>query len=62
MHLLYETTEEIKPSYLNYGLITLEILLDHRRPAGIQMPKLMATETFLLMKGSNTNFLKKKNQ
>lgn len=62
MHLLYETTEEIKPSYLNYGLITLEILLDHRRPAGIQMPELMDTETFLLMKGGNTNFFKKKNQ
>lgn len=60
MCLSYEMAKEVKPSSLNSGLITLELLLGPRR-AGIQMPDLTATENFFPNKKlSNTNFWKKK--
>lgn len=45
MCLSYEMAKKVKPSSLNSGLITLELLLGPRR-VGIQMPELMATEKF----------------
>lgn len=52
MRLSYEMAKEVKPSSLNSGLITLQLLPGPRRTAGIHMLDLMTMENSFIIKTS----------
>lgn len=54
MHLSSKTAKEVKPFSLNSGLITVALLLDPKRAAGIQMPEPMAMENFFVIRSNQT--------